>query len=119
MIPSGEAPRNGHAGLTTRPDTDRLKSGCLLVITDIYRICPYRSRAQIEAWARIEAGGQEDKSLIEAGPEQEFAVNRSRTVIDTPLDRHVCILSWLVTCLEDALFRWIVELRSPSNRVSC
>ena len=33
----------------------------------IYRICPYRSRAQIEAWARIEAGGQEDKSLIEAG----------------------------------------------------
>ena len=32
-----------------------------------YRICPYRSRTQIEAWARIEAGGQEDKSLIEAG----------------------------------------------------
>ena len=90
----------------------------------VYRICPYRSRAQIEAGARIEAGGQEDKSLIEAGsrieagPEQEFAVNRSRTVIDTPLDRHVCVLSWLVTCLEDALFSWIVELHSPSNRVS-
>ena len=46
-------------------------------------------------------------------------MNRSRTVIDTPLDRHVCVLSWLVTCLEDALFSWIVELRSPSNRVSC
>ena len=40
-------------------------------------MCPYRSRAQIEAGARIEVGGQEDKSLIEAGPEQEFAVNRS------------------------------------------
>ena len=81
MIPSGEAPRNGHAGLTTRPDTDRLKSGCLLVITDIYRICPYRSRAQIEAWARIEAGGQEDKSLIEAGSRtgrRESIPNRDR-----------------------------------------
>ena len=75
MIPSGEAPRNGHAGLTTRPDTDRLKSGCLLVITDIYRICPYRSRA------RIEAGGQEDKSLIEAGSRtgrRESIPNRDR-----------------------------------------
>ena len=94
------------------------------VLAPVYRICPYRSRAQIEAGARIEAGGQEDKSLIEAGsrieagPEQEFAVNRSRTVIDTPLDRQVCALSWLVTCLEDALFSWILELRSRSIRVS-
>ena len=45
-------------------------------------------------------------------------MNRSRTVIDTPLDRHVCALSWLVTCLEDALFSWILELRSRSIRVS-
>ena len=84
------------------------RASAIAITLCTYRICPYRSRAQIEAGARIEAGGQ-DKSLIEAGPrieagpEQEFAVNRSRTVIDTPLDRHVCILSWLVTCLEDAL----------------
>ena len=101
-----------------------MKAQSSTLFPSYYRICPYRSRAQIEAGARIEAGGQEDKSLIEAGsrieagPEQEFAVNRSRTVIDTPLDRHVCVLSWLVTCLEDALFSWIVELHSPSNRVS-
>ena len=48
----------------------------------------------------MEARGQEDKTLIEAGPkmwpgpEQEFAV------IDMLLDRHVCVLSWMVTCLE-------------------
>ncbi len=70
-------------------------------VAGVYRICPYRSRARIEA--RLE---------------QEFTVNRSRTGIDTPLDRHVCVLSWLVTYLEDELFSWIVELRSRSIRVS-
>ena len=47
------------------------------VSCDIYRICPYRSRAQIEAGARIEAGGQEDKSLIEAGSQIEAGLDRS------------------------------------------
>ena len=38
MMQFGEAPRNGHAGFTMRPDTDRLKSACLFVITDIRSI---------------------------------------------------------------------------------
>ena len=35
----------------------------------LYHICPYRSRAQIEAGARIEAGDQSTESLIAAGSE--------------------------------------------------
>ena len=38
-----------------------------------------------------------DGSRIVLGPKQEF------TVIDTPLGRHVCVLSCLVTCLESIL----------------
>ena len=51
MLPSGEAPGTGHAGLTMRPDTDRLRTGCLFVISGIYVIQAFFSCAHLDVVA--------------------------------------------------------------------
>ena len=82
-----------------------------------------RSQAQIEAGARIEAGGQEDKSLIEAGSQivAGFRAGVHRQ-IDGPPDRHICLLSWLITCLESILHFTVAKehkfVRAMSKRKS-